>query len=481
MAEDESPVRDTTLHLVRPGGLSPRVHVIFLHGLNEEWCRSWGFHNEVNWRTVLDRGAHYANIWSLDYRNDWNGGSNGAMSLWQRALDVLGLLSARHSPIDDGLPIVFVAHSFGGLLMKQMLRAGQAPDFGNFLKRVLGLAFYCVPNDGARLGSYAWRLRFILGSSPAIKALQKDNSMLFELSNWFNGELGLRKWKARVFYETQPYTWYLGLIVSPQSADPKVNGVTPLPADRHHNQAQVVHSPSASKVLQTIGLVEEVTFPDGAPADAAVRDPVEDVPWRALEAQIERQRALAAVSGPQQELETRRLQYLEDCRGARDDIEKSREEEPRPRKRPPWALIATGSVAVAIALGAMLVSSWMTPLIEPGGGAGGKMSFYGLLAQVLKEADKQCPSFGWLCAQGWYQALVSHREYKVQAEVFNTAFEDMASCEWWKFTPSHDPFAILREFGEHFSDCVTVNAAPGQTTWNVEVKSGLEDQKQCRC
>jgi hypothetical protein len=58
-------------------------------------------------------------------------------------------------------PVVFVTHSMGGLVVKEMLARGWVPPAS-----AVGLVFYSVPHAGSRLADLGWSLRFV-GASPA--------------------------------------------------------------------------------------------------------------------------------------------------------------------------------------------------------------------------------------------------------------------------------------------------------------------------
>lgn len=58
-------------------------------------------------------------------------------------------------------PVVFITHSMGGLVVKEMLARSWLPPFS-----AVGLVFYSVPHAGSRLADLGWSLRFV-GASPA--------------------------------------------------------------------------------------------------------------------------------------------------------------------------------------------------------------------------------------------------------------------------------------------------------------------------
>ncbi|EFX01243.1 ankyrin repeat-containing protein [Grosmannia clavigera kw1407] len=75
----------------------------------------------------------------------------------------------------DSRPIIFVAHSLGGLVVKQALIALQEskePEHMRLLRAVRGIAFFGVPNDGMNIGS----LKAMVGDRPNRQLLESIGS-----------------------------------------------------------------------------------------------------------------------------------------------------------------------------------------------------------------------------------------------------------------------------------------------------------------
>lgn len=76
-------------------------------------------------------------------------------------------------------PVVFVCHSMGGIVVKEIIGRGTQKDAPPSLQKVskatAGLVFYSVPHAGSRLADLGWSLRYI-GASPsrAVAHLKTD-------------------------------------------------------------------------------------------------------------------------------------------------------------------------------------------------------------------------------------------------------------------------------------------------------------------
>ena len=121
-------------------------------------------------------------------------------------------------------PLIFIGHSLGGLLIKQIMRIADSmthddPRAVDFIGRVQKVAFLGTPHFGSGLATLGDRLRILIRPSVATASLVRNDPNLRDLNNWY------RRWaKARgvghlVLTETIS-TSILGLIVPPDSSDP---------------------------------------------------------------------------------------------------------------------------------------------------------------------------------------------------------------------------------------------------------------------
>lgn len=152
------------------------------------------------------------------------------MPLKDRALNLLALLEGYGI---GNLPIVFVTHSLGGLVTKQMLQtAFNQPHYRRFAQNTKGVVFLATPHAGSNKATWLDNLLGLLGTTDAVKDLRHHSDELWELNAWYRNnvaDLGIR---TSVFRETQLYKGLL--IVDAQSSDPGLPGVPVTPVDRHH-------------------------------------------------------------------------------------------------------------------------------------------------------------------------------------------------------------------------------------------------------
>lgn len=82
-------------------------------------------------------------------------------------------------------PVVFVTHSMGGLVVKQMLmQAGQDKSRSHIVKNTVGIVFYSCPHFGSKLADMPWRFGLVLRPAPSICELRSGSTRLEELNQF---------------------------------------------------------------------------------------------------------------------------------------------------------------------------------------------------------------------------------------------------------------------------------------------------------
>jgi triacylglycerol esterase/lipase EstA (alpha/beta hydrolase family) len=148
-----------TLTLLPPPASIDR-HVIFIHGVRFTRKAVWlssGTPPEV-WPSWLADDVKNLGVWSVEHDSSptlWRG---NAMALVDRANGILPwLLEEPRLATGD---IAFVAHSFGGLILQELLRiasdkANRDPAAAEFVRRVSRIVFLGTPHRGANLATWA--------------------------------------------------------------------------------------------------------------------------------------------------------------------------------------------------------------------------------------------------------------------------------------------------------------------------------------
>ena len=209
---------------------------MLIHGVRfsskDPWLSS-GRKPEV-WPRWLADAIPGLGVWSIEHDSAptlWRG---YAMPLVDRANNILPLLL-----MDERLAegdIAFVAHSFGGLILEQILRVAhdsspRQPDAASFIHRVSRIAFLGTPHGGADLATWAGILRLLIRPSPAARGLARNDPHLRELNAWFRRYAADNAIAIKTLIETKSTLGFL--VVPPDSADPGLLSA-PIPLDADH-------------------------------------------------------------------------------------------------------------------------------------------------------------------------------------------------------------------------------------------------------
>ncbi|CAK9178623.1 unnamed protein product [Ilex paraguariensis] len=81
-------------------------------------------------------------------------------------------------------PVVFVTHSMGGLVVKQMLYQAKAENKNNLVNNTLGVVFYSCPHFGSKLADMPWRMGLVFRPAPTIGELRSGSPRLVELNDF---------------------------------------------------------------------------------------------------------------------------------------------------------------------------------------------------------------------------------------------------------------------------------------------------------
>jgi hypothetical protein len=217
------------------GNADRKCDVVFVHGLDGDATTSWHPRNAPDkfWPAWLGADLPQVGVWSVDFDVAASAWKGTTMPLSDRAINVLDLLDL------EGIgerPIVFVCHSLGGLLVKQMLRHGL--DFGNDGYRKIatstrGIVFLSTPHSGADIATWMTHLANVLPLriSVSVDELKSHDPRLRELNTWYRNT-GTGSITNLVYCEKLSLNGIL--VVNETTADPGIKGVVPVPMDADH-------------------------------------------------------------------------------------------------------------------------------------------------------------------------------------------------------------------------------------------------------
>lgn len=218
----------------RPESLSVAVlDIIFVHGLGGDRLETWQKTKDSFWPMWLAEEFRNCRVFMFGYdSNKFAGVLAGEGASIQ---DLASAMADQISSREDGAPhTLLVAHSLGGLVVKQMLRrcADSAnPDFNSVGRSVAGVAFFGTPHQGAHA---ATALDFLLRNfkSKQVKQLAYSEDTLIDLNDYFRSWVLRQSAAVRSFYETEKTGGVH--IVDKVTANPGIVGSDPIAVQTNH-------------------------------------------------------------------------------------------------------------------------------------------------------------------------------------------------------------------------------------------------------
>ena len=225
---------------------------MFIHGLGGDAFKTWSNDKDhtKSWPFWLGEAFPNVGVWSIGYASSPS-----------KLTRVLGWFSAKHEDAGQTMPlpdrglqllnqlqqrgigqrsILFICHSLGGLVAKQILRSS-ADATGDGLRETAlrevaantrGVLFLATPHNGAALASMLNAFRTVLGTTVSITDLKLHDAHLRELFNWYRNHSQRLQIETITYYEGRRVRGALP-IVNETSSHPGV-GADPLMLDEDH-------------------------------------------------------------------------------------------------------------------------------------------------------------------------------------------------------------------------------------------------------
>ncbi|KAL8959286.1 MAG: hypothetical protein Q9193_003826 [Seirophora villosa] len=178
------------------------VDILFVHGLFGHPVKTWSLKKEKEWlfwpQSLLPAVVPDSHIFTWGYDADVGGifSSGGQSTIHEHANSLLSdLANLRDTPSRRSIPLIFVVHSLGGIIVKDALNQSSSTE-GTRLKEIApatyGVIFLGTPHRGsgsASMGKMALRIGLIFTQKPNLKLLQgleKHSEILDIVGDSFN-------------------------------------------------------------------------------------------------------------------------------------------------------------------------------------------------------------------------------------------------------------------------------------------------------
>ena len=216
------------------GGLPQRRgDIVFIHGVGSDYDNAWRYdrHDQASSWPRWFSGSHPdLGVWSIDYEADIFDWKRFSMPGDERAINLLAQLKANKL---GARPLIFVAHSMGGLLVKRILFEEWQPGNESIVTGATkGIVFLATPHKGSSVASVAQGFfgSRLLGKN--VGELKLDEPALTILNVWFRKLVAYRGIKVLAFSENQRFRRVI--VVPRSSANPEIAGVDFIPVDANH-------------------------------------------------------------------------------------------------------------------------------------------------------------------------------------------------------------------------------------------------------
>jgi len=226
----------STLHNSEGGSGEERLRIIFFHGLNGHYTKTWTSFGRggVFWPDWLLEDAPGTRVTTVQYDASPSHWFSAGMPIADRAANIAAQL-ASEGMLD--MPLALVGHSLGGNIIKALIRHLSDHQSVNEKYRILLnnirlVIFLGTPHSG----SMAQRLLpgFVqagLRYTKLVRELDADSTTLRDLNQWYRSNAPEAA-KHLVLVEAQRTGGVT--IVSPSSSDPGLSSVVPIPIDSTH-------------------------------------------------------------------------------------------------------------------------------------------------------------------------------------------------------------------------------------------------------
>ena len=227
---------------------SRNADLIFVHGIGGGSQTTWAHEGNVEnfWPSWIAEEFPELGVWTLGYGTNVSQWKERSMPLSDLGNQVLEEL------VVDGLgdrPIVFVTHSMGGIVVKQIINHARnqgVPRWKKIAEQTQGIAFLATPHSGANIASFAKFVSIVMNTSEQLGELNQHNARLRELHGAFLNFVKENKPVCRTYAERKEVKPGIKIfnkevklpkgivVVDATSAEPNIPDERAIPLDEDH-------------------------------------------------------------------------------------------------------------------------------------------------------------------------------------------------------------------------------------------------------
>lgn len=214
-------------------GTAGGVDIVFVHGLTGHALETWTSPSGECWPQWLCEKFPAARIFAIGYPASIFGKwAKKEMDIHERAINMLEYMTSMGI---GERPIIFVTHSLGGILIKEILRTSAEctdDDWKKISENTKLVAFIGTPHSGASLAA-AIKIIVPRISSSHLELLTNESGYLSSLNQFYRDFSAISSIATVSYYEKYK-TKDAILVVPRESADPGVGSTRPIPIDADH-------------------------------------------------------------------------------------------------------------------------------------------------------------------------------------------------------------------------------------------------------
>ncbi|VVP43815.1 hypothetical protein PS862_05027 [Pseudomonas fluorescens] len=210
--------------------------VLFVHGVGGNYLDTWHPPGKAEdfWPSWLSADIENVRVFSLGYPASvtmWSSNSS-SMGILERSRNILEYLTAHGI---GARPTIFIAHSLGGLMVKQLLQTADTMNIEKWrplVSNTRAIVFLATPHTGASLSDLASRLSFLSLPSNVTKEMAHGSAYLQNLGEWFRQNVARMSITVAAYHETSKTG--PTVVVDSVSANPGIVGCVPIGVDGNH-------------------------------------------------------------------------------------------------------------------------------------------------------------------------------------------------------------------------------------------------------